>query len=816
MGDYIINNGILETVNSYVESITIPSDVREIFGTTNQNYAFYSCRNTILSVDFSNAVSLENIQNYAFYTCIKISTIDLSVCKNLHSIGNAAFSNCTSLSNLQLPYNGTLNSLGVLSFYNCSKLEKITLPNTITTLGSSIFQYSSLTELIFEKGIQLKSFPSRLIRSVGTLQSIEIPKSIESLPNNWAEYTSLTSITVEEGNENYVSKDNILYTIDTKELILYPAGRNGNFSIPDHVEKLGNCSFKGALRLQSVYIPNSVTSIGSWCFQVSALVSIEIPDSVNFIGEAAFDTIPSLKTVKLSNNISILKANTFAYTGITSIILPSNLVEIQSQCFMGCSSLSSVILPQSITKFGGGVFSGCSNDLHIEFANGSKFMIDDQRLIMDVSQYTVSNYIETNENATINIPSTVKIIDEYAFRNNQNIIKINFLSDSNLTNIKRFAFDSCAKLSEINIPSSVVYIGEYAFSSCPLIKSLQFEEAAKNIGSYAFFNMSSISEIIFNNNLITEFLQNTFSQCKMLHKIQLPDSLQSIGENCFERCTSLRELVFPNSFVGLSPNSFYQSGVVSIQFESHDNPDFTYIPDSAFYCSYNLSNITIPLYIQTIGDKAFSETNITEISIPNAVQNISSSCFLRCFQLKSLTIPNGNLSYIGYSFLENCPSLETITSHNPNFPVENGALYNYDQTELIAYPVASKTKYFYIPDSVKYIWSSSFYSAKNLISILIPEGSLSQIGYQAFAYCTNLTTINIPFSVTSVGSYAFIGCNSLICGIQVENSSLINELIDKAGMKKTVFRKCIPYNSMAPCSSRFYTQIQLFAVFIML
>ena len=48
----------------------------------------------------------------------------------------------------------------------------------------------------------------------------------------------------------------------------------------------------------------------------------------------------------------------------------------------------------------------------------------------------------------------------------------------------------------------------------------------------------------------------------------------------------------------------------------------------------------------------------------------------------------------------------------------------------------------------------------SLTSVTIPD-SVTSIGYQAFSGCSNLESVTIPDSVTSIGSYAFSDCSSL-------------------------------------------------------
>ncbi|MBQ6936490.1 MAG: leucine-rich repeat domain-containing protein [Clostridia bacterium] len=65
-----------------------------------------------------------------------------------------------------------------------------------------------------------------------------------------------------------------------------------------------------------------------------------------------------------------------------------------------------------------------------------------------------------------------------------------------------------------------------------------------------------------------------------------------------------------------------------------------------------------------------------------------------------------------------------------------------------------------IPDSVTSIGYSAFSGCTNLTTITIPD-SVTSIGNFAFIECTNLTTITIPDSVTSIGDFAFSECTNL-------------------------------------------------------
>ncbi|MBQ3234584.1 MAG: leucine-rich repeat protein [Clostridia bacterium] len=148
------------------------------------------------------------------------------------------------------------------------------------------------------------------------------------------------------------------------------------------------------------------------------------------------------------------------------------------------------------------------------------------------------------------------------------------------------------------------------------------------------------------------------------------------------------------------------------------------IGDHAFSECY-LTNITIPDSITNIGYGAFYYSSITSITIPNSVTSIDDNAFNECNYITSITIPN-SVTSIGTRVFSGCDSLKTVTFE------ENSQLRN------IGYWV--------------------FDDCSKLTSITIPD-SVTSIG--SFGACIGLTEIVIPESVTRLDSSAFNGCVNL-------------------------------------------------------
>lgn len=178
-----------------------------------------------------------------------------------------------------------------------------------------------------------------------------------------------------------------------------------------------------------------------------------------------------------------------------------------------------------------------------------------------------------------------------------------------------------------------------------------------------------------------------------------------------------------------------------------------------------------------------SRSTITSVKIENGVENIGSSAFYYCKNIRNCDIPDSITSIGNYAFMGT--ALEKITiskyvhsigtgafgdiltlstidvdSSNPFYLSENNVLFDKNKTHLLRYAPQKEDSQYVIPDSVKIIGDCSFSRCSNLTQIQLPEGVL-RINYAAFAHCSNLLNINIPDSITHISNESFQRCSSL-------------------------------------------------------
>ena len=177
----------------------------------------------------------------------------------------------------------------------------------------------------------------------------------------------------------------------------------------------------------------------------------------------------------------------------------------------------------------------------------------------------------------------------------------------------------------------------------------------------------------------------------------------------------------------------------------------------AFAGLSNLTSVTIPSSVQTIGAYAFYQcrNSLTSITLPSSILNINQSAFRECTSLTSFTIPN-QVTKISGSLFYGCTNLTSIT----------------------------------IPDGVKSIGAGAFSNCSNLKNISLPDG-LTTIDSNAFEECSNLESFTVPKSVTSIGTSVFKGCSKITSiNIDAENTNYLSDNGVLYNIDKTMLVEC--------------------------
>ena len=162
--------------------------------------------------------------------------------------------------------------------------------------------------------------------------------------------------------EATITKNGLVYSVDMKTI--YYADDSGEFrgTIPNGVERIEDEAFS-CCSVEKIYIPDSVTSVGSNLFEnATSLKSVRLPSGLKKLSPYMFAGCSSLEQIEMPFEIESFEEGLFAgCSSLKEIPFRAGLKELPNYVFSGCSELRSLILPDTIEKICEGAVSDCEN-----------------------------------------------------------------------------------------------------------------------------------------------------------------------------------------------------------------------------------------------------------------------------------------------------------------------------------------------------------------------------------------------------------------------------------------------------------------------
>ena len=639
-------------------------------------------------------------------------------------------------------------------------------------------------------------------------------------------------------------------------------------TLPKDITSIEQSAFFGCSGLTSITIPSSVTAIGKWSFyDCSSLTSIELPNSTTTIDESAFQNCTSLASVTLTSNLTSIES--YAFIGcsqlkdvrynvlddlatyiqtdhpeiyyincdikyyqnnqeITALKIPAGTTSIGKNVFQKYNGIQSLTFSPALTSISDLQFSCDFTNLKSVYvgwqdpiAAGTFFGdADMSNCTLYVPQGTKNTYskadvwknfgkiIEYNNQATITLeqPGTLSqkisdfdknLITHLKIKGKINGTDIKFIremagvsvtgekTDGELTNLdlseaqivsggdcyyqdyldnKHYTsddelgvgfFSKCKGLKAITLPGNLKSVGESAFQECSCLETINLPSGITSIGNYAFLECENLTSVTLPSGLVS-IGDRAFYGCISLTSLDLPSSLTTVGELALAGCSQLTSLTLHSGLTNIKGNNLFGGNMFY-----NNLKDVRYIIDSDLE-TYLQSNHPIINNIRCGIKYYLNDQEITTLEIPSGITSIGDGVFLSSNSLTNLTL-SSKVTSIGESAFRNCSNLKDVRYYiyddlatyiqkgHPAFYVNCGIKYYWNNQEITTLE---------IPSSVTSIGNNAFYGCNGLTSVDLPS-SITKMGECVFYNCQNLSSVKLPSEITAISNSAFGECISL-------------------------------------------------------
>ena len=757
------------------------------------------------SLTTTNLSGATKIKQYAFYNNTSLTAITLPT--TITWIGKKAFAKCSNsgFTKITIPENVTI--CGDEVFTGCSALNTVIWnatnctqhqPGVAYTSSCFPFYNQTLSGQItsFTFGDNVTTIPSYICSKMSNLTSIVIPASATSIgTETFKGCTSLASIVSLVTTPPEVANVNA-FTNVTKSI---PVVVTSADAVTAYEDATGWSDF------------TNITTVLSGACGTSATFELDFATgTLTISGTGAMADYSTSE----SNLSPWYKFNSY----ITDIVVNSGITAIGNAAFANCD-VETCTIPASVTNFVTQCFFGAKVNKLYYGGTLSQWCNNITRGQYNPHPTIQKFYISSSEVTSLTLPSNSSLASK-AFMNMKGITDVTI--PASVTTIGADAFSGCSNIA------NVYYQGDLA-QWCAISFSNDQEANPAYNGASLHITDSDINDgVVFVKNAITSIGNFAFCGVNNYTSIEI-NAATTIGTNTFKNCAA--QILYRGSASGTSGNVSWSwdDGVLTLTGTGTMNnytstptapwsqymasttsilvgEGITSIGNCAFYAFAAPSiTLSLPTTLTSIGNSAcYGLTYLREVVIPENVTSIGTSAFSGCTHLEKIYCPTTRptLSYSGGSggaptvynnFPSDAPFYVTPASYSSQYAGQwtafgsnffiygdcgasgdnaqwvfatktstltisgSGAMQTFGSAGVVPwYSYRSDIKAIEIESGVTTIGNYAFYGCNNELftSISIPEG-VTSIGNSAFQGCTHLASVTLPSTLLSIGSSAF-------------------------------------------------------------
>lgn len=369
-------------------------------------------------------------------------------------------------------------------------------------------------------------------------------------------------------------------------------------------------------------------------------------------------------------------------------------------------------------------------------------------------------------------PWIIKYEDTYYSTESNNNMKFTLLNNDKYDYIKQYYNENRATIlalctSEDNKYYTFVYknlltdLNDYNDSEdnsfIEYVKDIIIPNSVTSI-SFGMFSKKNLESITLSNSLTSI---HSFNHCENLTYIDIPNSVTTIEEGAFVACGNLKTVKIGNSLHEINNSAFSScTSLTSIIIP----PSVNYIKDNVFYNCTNMSSVILNNGVKTIGENAFENcVNLTSIKLPESLTSIAANTFTNCTQLTIISTEYGDFKTDLYGDISIMYNNGNSMVFNVHSAIDNEIWYTTTDNEKIE-----------LTDEDKLNVQHEYNRGKGVITFTT---FIENINEELFINKKNLSTIQIPLTVTNISESAFAGCtalNSIKLSNNIKNSPIEN------------------------------------------
>ena len=428
-------------------------------------------------------------------------------------------------------------------------------------------------------------------------------------------------------------------------------------------------------------------------------------------------------TVSVSDTVKVIGEEAFAGNEyVKEIKLPDGLEEISYRAFADCSSLEKITISDNVYKISSGAFSNCKSLK---------------------SLYLGKELCDLGYGVFAGCDSISEIV--LSEKNTHFMYKDGLLYDDEGKVL--YLVLKGAGLKKVSLPRTVEKIMPYAFWGCDTITEIGLSEYIDTLDEYALANLKNLKSIVIPYSVESIGLK-TFADCVNLRDVTIHPTVKTIHETAFDGCLRLNIIAEPGS----TAYKYFQD----LTFQPIWEEEYEDVEDIIYNIGDGIESIEDVVTGKVEGNGSNKENLLgsTVVSSGHAVilvDNTKQKVNVGDSINEEDTSDKGNLS------TDNQTNKSEVIDLFSTTDVKGNTIPKYT---IVGTEVASKAYYgsqnmadYKMPDNITEINEFS-YARSNLSTINIPN-SVTSIGYGAFYHCDELENVVIPNTVTYIAPFAF-------------------------------------------------------------